>query len=667
MIIYFIGILFIVLSGFIALLFKNNLKTLVTTIWASLGLITCGAFAFLTAGAEKLVEFKISNFNPIMGDIVFRLDLLSSVFAGIISVIGILILIYSNGYLKHYVEKKSLNSHLIFLTTLLASMLMVVVSQNALMFLICWEIMSLSSFFLVIFENDKKEVIKSGIKYLVFMHISVLFIIFAFALIAINAGSFDFVAFKQVLANNSHLSILAFLLAFAGFATKAGLVPFHNWLPDAHPCAPTHVSALMSGVMIKTGIYGILRMITLVDTPSITISYVVLIIGLLSASYGILYAISQEDLKKMLAYSSIENIGIITIGIGVGMLGLAYNYPPIVMLGFLGALLHVINHSIFKSLLFCSAGNLYTKLHTKDIEKMGGLMKVMPRTGLLFLIGSLAISGLPPFNGFISEFMIYASMFIGLGDKNFFIVLSLLFAISVLAFVGAMAIICFSKAFSVIFLGLPRSEEVKEITCDSDKSMLIPMNILGFFIVLIGVFPVILVGNVTPYSIQNLLGVPLHTVDFDMALFVQFLSFMQAVAFISLTLIVFLGALILIKKFITKGKVTIHNTWGCGYNRANNKMQYSASSFASPFLSMFVPLFKNVYDIKKPKKIFPKSAHFAMHTEDFEEAYFIKPIVKFDEWFLSKFETIQSGNIQSYIKYSLIFLLLIIIGSLLIG
>lgn len=667
MIIYFIGILFIVLSGLLALLFSNKYKVLVTTIWASLGLITCGTFAFLAACAEKLVEFKLPQFNPIIGDVVFRLDLLSSVFAGIISVIGILILIYSNGYLKHYVEKKSLNSHLIYLTTLLASMLMVVVSQNALMFLICWEIMSLSSFFLVIFENEKKEVVKSGIKYLVFMHISVLFIIFAFALMSIKAGSFDFLAFKEMLASNSHLSNIVFMLAFAGFATKAGLVPFHNWLPDAHPCAPTHVSALMSGVMIKTGIYGILRMITLINVPSITVSYIVLIIGLLSASYGILYAISQEDLKKMLAYSSIENIGIITIGVGVGMLGLSYNYLPIVILGFLGALLHVINHSVFKSLLFCVAGNLYTKLHTKDIEKMGGLMKVMPKTGVLFLIGALAISGLPPFNGFISEFMIYASMFIGLSDKNFFIVLSLLFAISVLAFVGAMAIICFSKVFSVIFLGLPRSDEVKEVTNDSDKSMIIPMSILAFFIVFIGVFPVILVSNINPYSIQNLLGVPLHTVNFDMALFEQFLSFMQVIAFISFVFIILLIVLMSIKKFITKGKITIHNTWGCGYNRANNKMQYSASSFASPFLSMFVPLFKNVYDIKKPKKIFPKSAHFAMHTEDFEEAYFIKPIVKFDEWFLSKFETIQSGNIQSYIKYSLIFLLLIIIGSLLIG
>ena len=231
-------------------------------------------------------------------------------------------------------------------------MLAVVTCQNAFMFLICWEVMSLSSFFLVIFENEKKDVLKAGIKYLVFMHISVLFIMIAFALLSVKAGSFDFNAFKNVLAENVHFANMIFILLFIGFGTKAGFVPFHNWLPDAHPAAPSHVSAIMSGVMIKTGIYGILRVLSLIGTPSKSIAFAVLIISTISALYGVLYAISQHDLKRLLAYHSIENIGIIGMGTGIGMLGLAYNHPVVAMLGFAGAILHVLNHSIFKELLF---------------------------------------------------------------------------------------------------------------------------------------------------------------------------------------------------------------------------------------------------------------------------------------------------------------------------
>ncbi len=517
------------------------------------------------------------------------------------------------------------------------------------MFLICWEIMSLSSFFLVIFENEKKDVLKAGIKYLVFMHFSVLFIMIAFALLSIKSGSFDFNAFKSVLSANGHLADIIFILSFIGFGTKAGFVPFHNWLPDAHPAAPTHVSAIMSGVMIKTGIYGILRVLSIIGIPSKAIAYGVLIISVISALYGVLYAITQHDLKRLLAYHSIENIGIIGIGLGVGMLGLAYNAPNLVLAGFAGGILHILNHSIFKELLFLSAGSVYIKTHTRNVEVLGGLIKSMPYTAILFLIGSIAICGLPPFNGFISEFLIYFGMFKGLSVHNFFAVVAMIFAIAGLALVGTMAILCFTKAFSIIFLGMPRSETVENVQNDNSLSMILPMGFLAVLTLLIGVYPQYVFWYIkrTIVSIIPMTSLNIFSVCYEP------MRLMQTIAVFAIAFVAFITVLVLLKLKLTKGKVVMHETWGCGYNRGNNHMQYTASSYASPFLSMLKPLFKKVFDIEKPKKLFPKSAHFSLHIEDIEEAYVIEPLLKSDEWFLSKFESIQNGNIQSYIKYGL--------------
>lgn len=655
---FFIGILFFILSGFIASLFNKKSKITVLSILCFAGSLFCiSPVLNILFGGENLVAQY--NFNPVFGPINFVIDPLSAFFVVVISVMSLMGVIYSKGYLKPYLDKvKNINSHLIFLPLLIASMLLVVSCQNAFAFLIFWEIMSLSSFFLVIFESDKKDVLKAGIKYLVFMHISVIFIIIAFALCAINAGGYDFSLFSQVLRENSHLANLVFAFAFIGFGTKAGFVPFHNWLPDAHPAAPSHVSAIMSGVMIKTGIYGILRVLSFYATPSKTLAFAVLIISVISALYGVLYAITQHDLKRLLAYHSIENIGIIGIGTGVGMLGLAYGQIQIALIGFAGAILHILNHSIFKELLFLSAGSVYIKTHTRDIEILGGLIKSMPFSAVLFLIGSVAICGLPPFNGFISEFLIYFSMLKGLAVKDFFVLIVLLFSIAGLALVGTMAVLCFTKAFSIIFLGMPRSENAKAPTSDCEKSMLMPMGFLAILTLLIGIFPQYVFDVVLKPAcfIANAQAIPYDSC----ANLMQTIS-LCAFGFIAFTLV------LLLVKFKFSNKVDMHQTWGCGYDRANNRMQYSASSYASPFLSMLRPLFKKIFDIEKPKHLFPKSAHFSLHIDDIEEAYVINPLVKFDEWFLSKFEAIQSGNIQSYIKYGLIFLVLIIIGSLFIG
>ena len=656
---YFIGIMIFLMSGFIGLMFPKNWKISIVSLICGIGsiLTLIPAIQVLVSGQNLVQSF---DFNQIFGCVKFVIDPLSAFFVVVISTISLAAVIYSKGYLKHYIDNgKNINSHLIFLPMLIASMLSVVTCQNALMFLVCWEIMSLSSFFLVIFENEKKEVLKSGIKYLVFMHFSVLFIILAFAIMSITSGSLDFSSFAFALQHSEGLANLVFILAFIGFGTKAGFVPFHNWLPDAHPAAPSHVSAMMSGVMIKTGIYGILRILSLILMPSIFISYFVLVIALGTALYGVLYAITQNDMKRLLAYSSIENIGIIGIGIGIGMLGLAYSHPIVAVLGFAGGILHILNHSIFKELLFLAAGSVYTKTHTRDMEVLGGLIKAMPKTAILFLIGSIAICGLPPFNGFIGEFLVYLGMFKGLSIHNFFSMVTLLFAIAGLALVGTMAVICFSKIFSIVFLGLPRSEYATKVTSDVSKSMTVPMSILACLIVAIGLMPQYVFSFIVkPVSLL---------VNFQPTLLAEPLALMQTISFYVLGFVIFLMVLVVLKLKLTNSKIELQDTWGCGYDNPNNHIQYTASSYVSPFLSMLRPLFKKVFDIEKPRKLFPQKAHFSLHIDDIEEAYVINPLLKGDEWFLSKFEALQSGNIQSYIKYGLMFLVLVIIGSLLIG
>lgn len=657
--VFFYGIISLMLGGLIALIADKKLKTTVVSVFSAVSAVLCliPAIDVFVSGENLSKTFNVSS---VFGDVNFVIDPLSAFFITVISVMSLASVIYSNGYLKHYIDAgKSINSHLLFLPSLIASMLLVVTCQNALMFLICWELMSLSSFFLVIFESENKDVLKAGIKYLIFMHLSVIFIIIAFAIAAIAAGSFDFASFADILQSNTELANIVFILAFIGFGTKAGFVPFHNWLPDAHPAAPSHVSAIMSGVMIKTGIYGILRTLELIAVPSKFVAYTVLILSVISALYGVLYAITQHDLKRLLAYHSIENIGIIGIGIGVGMLGLAYGNNIVAVLGFAGGILHILNHSIFKELLFLSAGSVYTKTHTRNIEVLGGLIKSMPASAIMFLIGSVAICGLPPFNGFISEFLVYFGMLQGLAINNFFSLLTLLFAIAGLALVGTMAILCFTKAFSIIFLGLPRSEQAASVKEDTGVSMIFPMGFLAVLTLLIGLFPQY-VFNFMMKSVGVLTESALEANP-------EPVMIMQYISIVSFGMVFFIVGLVVLKLFMNRGQVEMHETWGCGYNKPNNHMQYTASSYASPFLSMLKPLFKKVFDVEKPKKLFPKSAHFSLHIDDIEEAYVINPLVKFDEWFLSKFEALQGGNIQSYIKYGLIFLILVVIGCLMIG
>ena len=665
--IYFLALGMLLIGALLSIVVKEQWKFKVCSIFSFLSALTMmlPAVAVLIKGIPLIKTVELS---PITGNVDFIIDPLTAFFLIVISIMSFLGVLYANGYMKPYLNKgMNFSSHCFFLMMLIASMTMVVTVQNALFFLIVWEIMSLSSFFLVIFEGEKKEVLKAGIKYLVYMHLSVIFIMAAFILLNIKTSSLNFGAYAYYLHNDASMANLIFLLAFVGFGIKAGFVPFHNWLPDAHPAAPSHVSGIMSGVMIKTGIYGILRFLLFVGTPSKMISYTVLTIAVISALYGVLYAVTQQDLKRLLAYSSIENIAIIGIGIGVGMLGLTYGNPYVAVLGFAGGILHILNHSIFKELMFFAAGSVYLKTHTRNMELLGGLMKKMPYTGLLFIVGSIAICGLPPFNGFIGEFLIYAGMIMGIPASEISLFLVLILSIAALGMVGTMAMLCFTKAAGITFLGNPRTECVEHVNEDVPRVMLIPMVILAFLAFFIGMFPqyfisivmwpVSMLVNVDKYAANPALDeVFKNTFGLILSDFSWFFLIFFAVV-----------AVMFIVKLIVNRKARISNTWGCGYNRLNNHVQYTGSSYANLFISTLKPLFKRVSHIKKPKELFPKEAYYELEIEDIEEAYIVKPLVMWDEKFLTKFERIQNGNIQQYILFGLIFLILAIIGMIYFG
>ncbi len=292
-------------------------------------------------------------------------------------------------------------------------MTLVLVARNAVLFLSAWELMAVSSFFLVTFEHERESVRSAGWIYLVATHLGTGFLLAFFILMGRETGSMNFDVWAAQGIHTQGLAGILFLMAVVGFGTKAGFMPFHVWLPEAHPAAPSHVSALMSGVMIKTGIYGLLRAFTFLGAPPLWWGWLFIGIGLSSGVLGVLFALAQHDLKRLLAYHSVENIGIIALGIGVGLLGQNTGSPALVALGFGGALLHVLNHALFKGLLFLGAGAVAHSAGTREIDRLGGLLKQMPWTAATFLIGAAAISGLPPLNGFVSEFLIFLGAFKG--------------------------------------------------------------------------------------------------------------------------------------------------------------------------------------------------------------------------------------------------------------
>ncbi|MGZ8559370.1 MAG: proton-conducting transporter transmembrane domain-containing protein, partial [Chitinophagaceae bacterium] len=441
------------------------------------------AVKVLTGNSTDLL---VAN-NHVFGKISFHIDKLSSWFILIINLTCINGAFYGIGYMKPYREQRSnLSLHWILFLVFQSSMLCVCMMQNALAFLIVWELMSISSFLLVIFEHQNKATLQAGINYLVQMHIGVLFLAAAFIWVYFSEGSFEFAAIEKFFS--SHSNIWLFFLFFTGFGIKAGFIPLHSWLPQAHPAAPSHISGVMSGVIVKLGVYGIFRIAFMLHQDYTIIGEIVIILSVLTGLYGILNAAVHRDYKKMLAYCTIENIGIIGIGIGLGLIGIGNGNSLLTLLGFSSAFLHTLNHSLFKSLLFFSAGSVYQQTHTRDMERLGGLVHSMPQTAILFLMGGLAIGGLPPFNGFVSEFILYSGLITAIKSIGITYIPLMVSALAGLALIGGISMLTFTKGFGTIFLGTPRTHfhhQPQEVSW----SMRLPQYFILAIMLSIGLFP----------------------------------------------------------------------------------------------------------------------------------------------------------------------------------
>ena len=644
---FFAGIALFITGGVLSELVNYRYKPYVSLIFSTAGAVLTGYTAFLPLTGISAPEITFSMNFP-FGDTRFVIDPLSALFVLIFSVIYLPVSVYSTGYLKHYNNGKKERLHYICLSLLISSMMLVVTVTNSIMFLVLWEIMSLSSFFLVSFENEKPEVYDAAINYLIAMHVGVVFIISSFACLSYRSGGNSFDDFRTVLNSGKGIADLLFFISFIGFGTKAGFFPFHSWLPKAHPAAPSHVSALMSGLMIKTGIYGILRFITLIDSPSKTIGFILLGISSFTAMFGILYAMNDRDMKRQLAYSSIENIGIIGMAISVGILGSAFGNIYMALLGFTGAVLHIINHSLFKTLLFLASGSVYLNTHSKNMETMGGLIKKLPYTGSVFILASVAISGLPPLNGFISEFFIYYSMISGIKTSSVLFV-TMIAGFSLLALIGAIAIISFTKSAGVIFLGTSRGTDIEHYR--EEKSMTIPMVIIALLMLIIGVLPHKVTGFTSGIS----------------ALLVKAESAAESARIISLAsdlssaLVVFCGilfALMLLRIVMYKHeKVEYYKTWGCGYQGGTPRMQYTASSFSADSVSVTKPVLINRTELVKPEGMFPGRSSIKTENIDITDIIIVSFIKRAIDRFFNMVSVIQSRTAQQYVMYVIVFII----------
>ena len=592
------------------------------------------------------------------GSFSLQIDALSAFFLFTILIISALAAIYGNTYLWDYRNRKNLGASWFFFNALIASMILVVISHNGVLFLMAWEIMSLSSFFLVTFEDEKEDVRKAGWIYLVATHIGTAFLFVLFILLAHQGSSMDFDHFSASGLNGSSVAGLAFVLAVIGFGTKAGFMPFHVWLPEAHPAAPSHVSAVMSGVMIKTGIYGLLRTLTFLGSPEPWWGWLLIAIGLGSGILGVLFALAQHDLKRLLAYSSVENIGIITLGMGLGVLGMALNQPVLAVLGFGGSLLHVLNHALFKGLLFLGAGAVLHATGVRNIEALGGLMRHMPWAATLFLIGSFAICGLPPLNGFVSEFILYVGAFIGTGLSG--VSLSSIGVITGLATIGGLAAACFTRAFGIVFLGEPRHTPALP-GHEIGWGMRIPMLFLALGCVSIGLLAPYVISLIKPV-IGNVTGLLKNDIDVHLAVVTQPLH--QIIA-LSCIFILILGLLITLRKRLLAGRTPGQsNTWDCGFLWPTARMQYTGSSFAQPITAMFEVLLQTHRKLRAPEGLFPAEASLHTHTDDVFSRKLFQPLFQGIERLFLKLHWLQQGRVQIYILYVAVTILALLIWNL---
>ena len=591
-----------------------------------------------------------------------RLDPLAAFFVLTISLVGVAASIYASGYVEEFSGRVSVGLLGSLLNGFLLSMTLVVLADNGFFFLILWEVMSLLSYVLVVTEHEKPGVREAGLFYLIMTHVGTAFIILTLLIFSQETGSFSFEAFRhpdQQLPEG--LRSIAFFTALIGFGAKAGIVPLHVWLPYAHPAAPSHISALMSGVMIKTAIYGLIRVYF--DFMGGVFpwwwGFTLLVAGTVSALLGVMYALMEHDLKGLLAFHSVENIGIILLGIGAGMIFHTYGLHELAALGLLAGLYHTINHAAFKALLFLGAGALQFSTHTRHIEEYGGLLRRMPWTGAFFLIGAVSIAALPPTNGFVSEWLVFQSLFLSFQLPTLFLKLMLPIAAAMLALTGALALACFAKAFGMSFLAQPRSAHARRAT-EVPWSMRVGMGFLAGLCIVLGLAPMLVVpllDRVTAPLTGAAISSQVLALD----------GWVVAPPVLAM-LLVGAGALgLLIARLCGKGlRARYYKTWGCGLN-LTPRMEYTATGFAQPikqvFETIYQPTVKLEQEFLEQSKYFIKHQRFESHIEPVFEKYLYRPVVTLLLATADRLRIIQAGSLHLYLTYIFVTLVLLLLWA----
>ena len=597
----------------------------------------------------------------------YSIDPLAAWFLIVLSTLSLPIAIFSIGYARHApLEGRSVFLGIAF-NVLLLSVELVFIAADVIAFLFAWELMTLATAALVATEYENLETRRAAYLYLVMSHVGTGALIAAFFILASTSAS---VSLATLLAGNvlsGPTRDIVFVLFFLGFGVKAGIVPLHIWLPEAHPAAPSGISALMSGVLIKTGIYGIVRFCAFgLGTPPVSWGVLVLVVGGVSAVLGVLYALMQHDLKRLLAYHSIENIGIILLGVGAGMIALAGGQPGLAAVGIAAGLYHVLNHAVFKGLLFLSAGSVIVATGTRQIEEFGGLLRRMPVTGACFLIGAVAISGLPPLNGFASEWLAFQALLHGFQVSTEPLV-HLLYPIAaaMLALTGALAAACFVKAFGVSFLALPRSPAAAAAH-EAHSSMVWPQAMLATLCVLLGVFPGVVLSVLSPVLV-SLPGLqpPSEMIRGPLGMAATAgPSAAVTPAVLAFALLGGLGVVALATMTMRLGSVIRRApTWGCG-GLLDARTEYTATAFSKPLMMIFRAVYRPTREVEALAKVspyFPHEVRYHVEIEPTFERYVYGPLTDTVLRAADRLKILQAGSLHAYLGYVIVLVLSLVL------
>lgn len=617
--------------------------------WGPACVVALGGLAALMGGVSL-------RGRPALGWDAPPCDSLSGWFMLIVGVLFAIGAVYGRGYLSHYKSgKRQQTLHWLMFSATLIGLMVLLTTEDLVVFLIGWEIMAIGSFFAVIFEYDHPQVMRAGLNYFVQSHVAVVLLTVVFAWSISVSGDTTFSGLRHFFASSSPAAqVAAMSMLLAGFGFKAGIVPLHSWLPQAHPAAPSHISALMSGVIVKAGVYGIVRFGSMITDTWVQgrIGLILIVAGIVSGLFGIVNAAVHRDFKRMLAYCTIENIGIICMGLGMGFVGLGSGSLPLVALGFGGALFHTLNHALFKALLFFGAGNVYVRTHTRNMEELGGLGKLMPKTSAIFLVGSLAIGGLPPLGGFVSELLLYNSFVAGFASASSAVSALMVAEGCALAAIGGISMLAFTKTYGVVFLGFAR-KRLTHTPIEVGKQMLWPAYALISLMTLVMIFPSQIVSLLLSATLQTF---GMSASDADVAVLNDIARLSGTAGRAMLALIVVILAFAALRHIVAlRRPARTGDTWGCGYAAPIGGIQYTSKSFAKTLLDLshvFLPTTRRFAPLTT-EELFPQNRSHLSADMDFVDEKIVKPGTHALLSGLGRFQFVQNGSLQRYIVYGL--------------